>query len=334
MLTVAIPTYDRNARLLVTLGRLLPQMTPGCRLIILDNCSPSPVEPAARALLARFPEVDARIVRHPYNLGAPANFLRGFELCETEHLWLLGDDDPPREGAVRAILDHIERYPEAVYFNFSGADHPCKRSRSVTTEGLDGLMDHIVDFGQMIWISVCVFRCAPLQKYLRFSCSYLQGICPQFLPVLLAAKEDAAQCHLSTLEIVDFEPPPATGSYNIVVIALAAMSILDLSWPDATRRRLAAAIRQPFSLTPLKMTARLHALALSGNSREDCLYWFDQIASRVFYFDGGIVAPLWHRVLRQIVKYPHAAKSVMGLVRLLRGREAPPVQPSDVFNRA
>ena len=43
-LTIAIPTFDRNEILRANLAKLIPQLTPACELVILDNCSTEPVE--------------------------------------------------------------------------------------------------------------------------------------------------------------------------------------------------------------------------------------------------------------------------------------------------
>ena len=54
-LTVAIPTYNRNATLKATLEHLLPQWNERCKLLILDNHSDVPVEETLRDLLAAYP---------------------------------------------------------------------------------------------------------------------------------------------------------------------------------------------------------------------------------------------------------------------------------------
>lgn len=62
----------------------------------------------------RFPGVQCRVVRKRANIGANANVLRCFELCETEWIWILGDDDHGLPGAVDKILAHLGRRPTTV----------------------------------------------------------------------------------------------------------------------------------------------------------------------------------------------------------------------------
>jgi glycosyltransferase involved in cell wall biosynthesis len=333
ILTIAIPTFDRNERLLQILELLLPQITPECRLLILDNHSPTPVENTVRPLLETYGNVDSEIIRHPYNLGGHCNFLRCFELCASEYLWMLGDDDPPKPDAVQIILNHIREHPNVLYFNFSGAYHHCRRACTVTTRGLTGLSEHFHEIGLMIWISVSIYRCAPLREELRFSSSYLQGICPQLLPVLRAARSDG-ECHLSVVELVDYTPEATLEGYSAIAVALASMMILDLPWPDTIRRRFARGIRTSFNLTPKMLTRALYLVGAKNADWESSLYWFDQIHSRLFYFDSNLISVLWRACLRFFLAHPRLAKLLVDLRRFVKG-PPPHVDPIlDVFNRA
>ena len=48
VLTIAIPTFDRNEQLARTVSALLPQLRPGVSLVIRDNASPVPVAATTR----------------------------------------------------------------------------------------------------------------------------------------------------------------------------------------------------------------------------------------------------------------------------------------------
>src|SRR5207302_549928 len=115
---IAIPTYNRNRFLVETVQRLLPQLSAACRLLIIDNCSDEPAAEALRPVIGAETDAPVRIVRNGVNVGAIANIMRCFELCETEWMWLLGDDDRPEPDAVSTILAHIRSQPAALFFNF------------------------------------------------------------------------------------------------------------------------------------------------------------------------------------------------------------------------
>ena len=71
MLTVAIPTFNRNHLLLACVERLLPQLGE-CELLIIDNCSDTPVETTLGPWLERLGTAKVRIVRVPGAFEIPA----------------------------------------------------------------------------------------------------------------------------------------------------------------------------------------------------------------------------------------------------------------------
>jgi abequosyltransferase len=82
-LTIAIPTYNRSEQIKATISLLLPQLTPECFLLIIDNHSDVPVSESLAALLATLPQSQYSIVRNRVNIGGNANIVRCFELCDT-----------------------------------------------------------------------------------------------------------------------------------------------------------------------------------------------------------------------------------------------------------
>ena len=64
MLTVAIPTFNRNHLLQAAVSGLLPQLGE-CELLIIDNCSDTPVGTTLGPWLEASGVVNVRIVRTP-----------------------------------------------------------------------------------------------------------------------------------------------------------------------------------------------------------------------------------------------------------------------------
>ena len=102
-LTITIPTYNRSEALSKTVRQLLPQLTQECNLLIVDNASETPAIAVLGELLLAWPDVNIQIHRNRYNVGMCGNFMRCFELCDTEWLWILGDDDIPCPDAIKKI---------------------------------------------------------------------------------------------------------------------------------------------------------------------------------------------------------------------------------------
>lgn len=178
-LTIVIPTYARNAVLLRTLPRLIPQLDDACRLVILDNHSPRPVAPEVAELLGTLPDGRAQVRRNVANIGADANILRAFEIVETPWLWILGDDDEVSAEAVATILRTIAEHPEAAYLSFlrSSQARAGLRRETKTCEGLEafcGALDHA---SQLNFMSCSVWRAGHFLPALRegYRATYSMG---------------------------------------------------------------------------------------------------------------------------------------------------------------
>ncbi|HEX8414414.1 MAG TPA: glycosyltransferase, partial [Sphingomicrobium sp.] len=95
LLTIGIPTYNRADTIRANLGGIVDRLPDWVEILVCDNASdPSVTIDVATLATAAARGIRIRIVRHPTNLGAPANILRLFELVETPWLLLAGDDDP------------------------------------------------------------------------------------------------------------------------------------------------------------------------------------------------------------------------------------------------
>jgi len=100
ILTIAIPTYNRAAKLQAQLERLLPQLTAETRCCVYDNASTD----ATQMVVEKFQSPYLTCTSAPCNGGGGRNFLRCFEECQTEWLWILSDDDVVSPTAVADLL--------------------------------------------------------------------------------------------------------------------------------------------------------------------------------------------------------------------------------------
>jgi len=125
LLTIAIPTWNRNVQVEKTVKSLVTQLCPEISVLVVDNCSATPV--SETLCLSLKPRV--RVVRNALNVGGPANVLRCFELADTKWVWILGDDDEPDSNAIAKILSTIASNSECVLLDFG---HPLGRARSST----------------------------------------------------------------------------------------------------------------------------------------------------------------------------------------------------------
>jgi Glycosyl transferase family 2/TPR repeat len=119
-LVILIPTFGR-ARELERLVRILAAdadvVERRLPVLVSDNASSDGTPELVRALGAELPQLDLRLHVQPSNVGALANMRWLIENAPAgDYLWVLGDDDFPTEGTVRAVLDAIaEQRPALVH---------------------------------------------------------------------------------------------------------------------------------------------------------------------------------------------------------------------------
>lgn len=327
MLTVAIPTYDRNTLLVQGLERLLPQLTPDCRLLIVDNASETPVDEAVTSATSRFPDVQFRVVRNRANIGANANVLRCFELCETEWIWVLGDDDHVLPGAVEKILNHLGRLPASLCVNFSYDE---RRAHEFQTVGLDELADRLDASANLPWISTHVYRTAPMVANLRFGHHYAYSMLPHVATLLVAIGERGV-CSFSDQRIVDGDIFIAS-QWSLLSLALGYPALLDLPMSASAREKLARKLlvtHRGHSIDFRVLVYELLVRSLDGDDPRTVRFLFDQICARGYYFDKDPRHRLEVAASKVLLRFPRATA---GAYRLAKHRELTAAFP-DRFKR-
>ena len=177
LLTIAIPTYNRNEKINLLLAALLPQVIENVCIRIVDNASSSPVQDSVSSIENKA----VYIHRNSVNIGMAANIIRCFEYCETEWLWILGDDDIPNADAIQTIFNTIHQYPQAVFYSFSSN---CCKAEDVQTEdcmntGQDGLIDHLKSFSNLLFLSSGVYNCFKVKENLKTGYYFSNTFAPQ-----------------------------------------------------------------------------------------------------------------------------------------------------------
>jgi glycosyltransferase involved in cell wall biosynthesis len=294
-LTVAIPTYDRNQALRESIEHLLPQLNDECELLILDNHSNVPVEDSLRDLLAGYPQLKWRIVRHRANLGSAANILRCLELCETEWMWLLGDDDQPSPDAIPVILEQIAAHSDCISLHFGSISYP--REESFLATSLRDLVFRLGTWSHLLFMSVGVYNCRAVRPYLRFGYHLAYSLSPH-VAVVLAALGDGGSCYFPKESVIASQSP---SEWSVIHALLGKMTLLDLPMEDDVRREFARKLRQRPSLEATAVT--LAATARAANDWRQAVFQYDQICSRVYYFDRAWLTRVRIRLYRLLVRH-------------------------------
>ena len=316
-LTIAIPTYDRPAELNRTLTALLPQLTAGVRLLVLDNASEVPAESVAAPLLAGFPDADVRVLRHRFNIGGDANVMRGFELAETDWLWVLGDDDLPLPGAVARALAAVAAHPDAAWVNFSSELHA--RPATYATRGLREFVEGMDSFGAAVFISSSLFRVPAMVPGLRWAARYSYSMVPQ-LAVMMAAMTPATECVFSHERLVGYAHRPEHQAWSVLNWALGVMTVAD--GLRAHELRVALGRRVVTHLPPIGMVLEdlVDRVAEGWCDAATAVHFLDQLCSRTYAYERGLGRAVKRRLARALVRTPLLTRFGITAYRKARGQ--------------
>lgn len=316
MLTVAIPTFNRLPDLLRTVEALLPQCDDDTALLIVDNCSMEPVAPAVQKLVGeRKPNLHLTVLRNRANIGLSANILRCFELCQTEYMWLLGDDDLVEPAALQTIREHIAATPQAIYWNF-GTGH-FSRQKSFSTKGVFDFLHQLDSLHMLLCISGGVYRVSSLLPYLSVGYLYSYSIAPH-LALLLAATTDDQVCIFSSASVVSYQQKYSGEGIDPIEFFLGVPILLD--YFSETRLRVELA-RHLSGLNPsLKwLCFRLCLAATTHCDVVTALYLFNQIVYRAYYFEKPLFFRVQVTIFRAFLHFPRASLRLFKFFgRLLR----------------
>jgi glycosyltransferase involved in cell wall biosynthesis len=184
LLTIAIPTFNRNAILLKNLERLMPQMEDWVELLIIDNNSKILVSETVKPIIENHPKICSKIFRNAENIGGNANVLRCIEFCETEYIWIVGDDDFPVEDALRKIYMYISKR-NAVWVNFYSEDlcQP-KRTEKSLHEDLNGFLGELKSISELVFVSTNIYKTAYAKKGLEFGNMFQEMMAPHLISMI------------------------------------------------------------------------------------------------------------------------------------------------------
>jgi glycosyltransferase involved in cell wall biosynthesis len=284
-LTIAIPTYGRPQELRHCVQLLAAQSDASFRLLILDNASPVPAAVALEGLLDSFPSESVRLVRNRVNIGGDANILRCFEMCETEYLWILGDDDEPLPNAVETVHKTLRNHPGALFYNFACELYP--RQKEIVTRNLDEFIASIDSFSNLLFTSTSIFQRNALVDFLSSAHEFTYSMATQIAIVLLALMVKPGHCLLLRDRIVHWELPPGGTRWSLANQLLGQGILLDLPLDRVNRKRLARVLPRPRALECL--TIQLLVEMLQSKDRSRPRYILDQAYSRLLCHSSSIL---------------------------------------------
>ena len=333
-LTIAIPTYNRNKILGANLAVLLPQLqefAAVCRVHIFDNCSPTPVADTLGPLLEAFPEIKCTLTRNRVNVGGNANIMHCFEACETEWIWVMGDDDTVTAGAVAAVLRSLQRYPEALFFSYSTAAYPIAATTSC--RGLAGFVGGIGSFSNTLFLSTSIYRIGALVPTLRVGYQWAYSGAPHLAMLLSCLGERSQTCFCEEEIVIQNDADDPLERWSLIAYAVAAGTLLDLPLPQPVREMLAAKMLVTFPTTE-QIVMQLVLQAVKDKNSHPALFYYQQILDGLYRFDTSPVRRLKRRFYRVLLRFPRLGHAFVALAyRATRKRAIDPSLLHDRFAR-
>ena len=310
-LTIAIPTFNRINELTETVERLLPQLTDSCVLLIVDNASAKDVRIFLQPILANWHDVKVQFHRNRYNLGMCGNFMRCFELCETEWLWILGDDDPPCNDAILTILSSINTNPDCDFHNFVCPtlrieNKLTPRISSHKTTGVEEFVFDLDHFSSIQFISLSVYRSPVFVPYFALGIDYAYSL-NNFVALILMGLGSDRRAHFSTEALI-----PNHGSVNKawsrINLVLGSCTLLELPLSDKVRSCLAVKIKGTFLRLKTMATILLDELESKDRSQDQVQHLFHQICARSYYYGRSTATRLQIPIYKLIFQFPAISK--------------------------
>jgi glycosyltransferase involved in cell wall biosynthesis len=111
LITIAIPTYNRQRYLLELLPVLLEQIQQAdpnnyfIQLLIVNNASTDSTHEVVNAVK----ETKIKYIRNKTNIGADRNFIECVKHANGKYVWLFGDDDLLEVDAISQVLEIVKR---------------------------------------------------------------------------------------------------------------------------------------------------------------------------------------------------------------------------------
>jgi len=310
LLTISIPTYNRAQFVVPLVESLLRQLAPEVFLRVIDNASATDVADVIRRIVPAEQAQQVEIIRNTHNVGGAANLVRSFELCQTEWLWILGDDDTVRADAICSALAAIAANAQSVAITFSSPryvqDHCCN------THGAAGYLDHVSSFSAAVFNPTVLYRASSMLPAIRFGYHCLCSMAPHLAMLLLTLGSEAVASFSERSLIAVHRDPPATDRWSPIVHLVGRGTLLDLPLDHSTRRRLSAMMASRPRLETLALQQWL--LVLRGCDREYARHLFDQAYYRVYTCCPGALTRTRALLYRALFRCPRIAVEIARVV--------------------
>ncbi len=218
------------------------------------------------------------MVRHPCNIGGPANVLRCFELARGHWLWVLGDDEEPEPDAVARLLGDIEVHKEAVFLNYFSELCGSANRASGFPKRMNGLSELVAEcdsFSNLLFISSGVYNHAMVPGAMRHAQLFTGSFAPHLALLMVHLRRQGGVSVMLSQRLVKHHlPAPADhwdGSHIFPRIAELLSLVPELSMRRCLGRLMLAEDRPRYPFRGYL------SFVISGRTEELSLLLSDQV---------------------------------------------------------
>lgn len=198
LLTIAIPTYNRSQYLGLCLDHICSQLTALVKVVVRDNHSYNyDVDAFMKPYIDKY---NVSLYKNPINVGGDANIAKLFEFCETQWLWVIGDDDYIRSDAINVVLDIINKHSDAIYIKFNSL----YKGKVQGLKGFAEAMTPHTAFAYSFFTSECVFNMNNNEEDIYYHYQALSSYSGQIIRVMKhLILHDEARCLFLDIPILE-----------------------------------------------------------------------------------------------------------------------------------
>jgi hypothetical protein len=242
------------------------------------------------------------------------------ELCDTEWLWTLGDDDRIWDDAVEKVLKGIDNNRDCTCVNF--AQITDNRTKALTTCGRTAFLSVLGrHFGSLMFLPCSVYRMEAILPSLMYGYLQIPSSAPH-LAVLLMALDTSETVHFSANIIVERLQAQKGPKWSTLWVELGIPLLLDLPFGSGDRFLLRNVLRSRLRFKTL-LAAYVNVLCY-GWRIEDltvCYQLFNIAALRRLTVTGSLYESVLIFVFQVSLLVPRVALLVTQILfRAVRGQ--------------
>lgn len=296
-LTIIIPTYNRCQSLKVTLANLCKNNYDQIKIIVLDNNSKDSTEFITREFQETYGFLEYK--KNSTNIGLNANLLRTIEICETDWLWMLSDDDFIIDDCFHVIDRNLDNSENLLLINFATREFVHREKRKVTL-GLESFLMYLDSFPNALFISTNLVNAKKLKKNISLGYQYTYSMIPYFIMLLDNLKKESSLVVFSQESIVKFNIPERIEKWSYLNLYLGLPTLLE-AIPDLNEIEKELIKNKIFSEVQLSISTIYSIYELYSNNKSTA----NNISSQIFFRNKSItILPKYKLfLLFLIVKY-------------------------------